>query len=255
MNKQIKIKDNCFHYLEFGKNKKEVILCLHGYADSAAIFNELGRALKNRYRVLALDFPMIHLSEKIQSMRSLTHYVSQFICTLRLPKITLVGFSLGGLVAINYAYYNPHQIKKLFLLNSVSQLITAELKLALFKKVKPMLTSKKFCWLYSSFAANQCIRRLLKKPYISTETIWRMKKCKTSIFGTAFNMFDSFLTDKFNSLSIPKTVVFFRDDEILKWKKYKNFIRSLDCDLVIFDKGGHASKKEYWRNIESLFYP
>lgn len=252
MYKRIKAENYNFHYLEFGKNRQKTVLCLHGYADSAVMFSNLGKLLEPKYHLLALDFPMSYESEKIQSIKSLSNYVSRFVKTLGLRQFVLVGFSLGGLVAIDYTHCQTHKVEKLYLLSSSPQLLTAKFELTLCGKFKPILTSKPFCLIYSLLNRNKYIRALFKAPPLPENTIRRMKEFSFSIFGTLFNILDVYLVKKFNSLTVPKTIIFFKDDEILRWKRYKKLIMSLDCHLAISDKGGHASKEDYWEDIQSF---
>lgn len=252
MYKEIDLGDKKFHYLEFGRDKRDIVLCLHGYADSAGIFSELGKCLNAKYRVLALDFPMIHGPEMIQDIESLTSHVAGFVEALGLRKFTLVGFSLGGLVAVNYAYRDIHRVKELYLLSSSPKLLTSGFESTLYKTFKPLLLSKASCLLHSVLSTNERIRALLKSPPISESVIMRMREYPVSIFGTLANFLNLSLIEEFNSLLIPKTVVLFKDDKILRWERYQHLVKSLDCNLVVFDKGGHAHESAYWENIKDL---
>lgn len=248
-------KIRAFSFLEFGRGNAETILCLHGYADSASIFEKLGNFLQSRYHVLALDFPMIHDQKKPQSLGNLVSYVQAFVQTQQLKTFTLVGYSLGGLVAIGYARAYRYNVDRLYLLNSLPQLIPSRTQQNLYRVLKPFLATKTFCRTYSVFARNRSLRRLRKIPVVHASILERMRTHAVSVFGTLFRTLDVSLTDAFNALSIPKCIVLFRDDEILRLKRYKRLLPLLNCDLVFFDRGGHASKNTYWKNVHTLWGP
>ncbi len=242
-----------YSFLEFGKVEQETILFLHGYADSAAMFDTLGRSLQGRFHVLAPDFPMVHQRKQPQRIDNLVAYVHGFVTAKHLRRFTLVGFSLGGLVAIAYAKTHPENVKRLYLLNSLPQLYSSAAQLSLYRLLKPFLASKTFCRTYSIFVCNRSLRRLRKIPPIKDSVIWRMRTNAISVFGTLFRAIDVSLTEAFNALSIPKCIVLFEDDEILHLKRYRRLLPLLASDLVVFDQGGHASKDIYWKKVRRLW--
>ncbi len=239
MDKIKKTNNHVFHYREFGKKNKKVILTLHGYADSAKMFNPLGKSLEDEYHVITLDFPMIYNQKKIENLNTLADYVTEFINLLKLEKFTLVGFSMGGLIAVECAYKNQKKVNKLILLNSFPQLFPRRRQYLLYQVIKPILKTKTAYRIASSILMKN--NRQVRKNYIS-------------IFGTCFNVVGSKLFNKFISLPIKKTIVLFEDDKIVNPKKYKKLIKYLDCDLIVFPKGGHAvDRKSYWENVEKLW--
>jgi len=238
MDKIKKTNNHVFHYREFGNKNQDVVILLHGYADSAEMFNPLGQYLKEKYHVIALDLPMIHQQKKIENVTSLAHYVNKFATSLKLSHFSLVGFSLGGLVSIEYSHIYPNKVKELFLLNSFPQLLINRPQFMIYKVIKPMLMSKTFCKFLSLFKKrNQSV----KPNFIS-------------VFGTMFNVIDAKLINKFISLPMEKTIVFFKDDRAINPRRFRKFFKSLNCNLVIFPHGGHAQDQEtYWKNIEKLW--
>lgn len=254
MDRKVISKNNTYHYLEYGSDNSDIILCLHGYADSASTFSECGQLLSHKYRIIALDFPMLYNNDNIYNLDGLTEFVNEFVNTLSLHKFTLIGFSLGGLVAINYAFNYQSKIDKLLLLNTSPIIFRSKIQYKLYSKFKPFLTTKKFTKTYAKLSSNTKIRKLLKTPGITEKNLSYIQKNFLSIFGTLFSIIDSSLIEKFNSLTITKTIILLKDDEVLKFKKYQKFINSLNGTIIIFEEGGHASKENYWKQIVSLLF-
>lgn len=245
--------NNSFYYLEYGTPEKETLLFLHGYADSALMFAKLGQSLSHKYHVLCLDFPMIHEPDKVQSIQSLANFAKEFIESQGLEDFSLIGFSLGGSVSIELISLNKIKIKNLYLLNSVPQFLPTRFMRDFYKTVKPIITTKFGSILYSRFNTNSFLREIFHAPPITNTVISRMRDYPISIYGTLFDILDLDLTEKFNSIKVPKTVVLFKDDTIVPWKRYRDYIEKLEANLVVFDKGWHAAKKQYWNNVKSLW--
>lgn len=242
-----------FPYTIFGEKNKKVFICLPGYADEAELFNDFAKHLAKRYKVVLPEFPMIHTEKKVESLKTLTEYLETFCQHLKLTRFTLLGFSLGGMVATNYAFHHLEKIEKLYLLSSLPQLIISRKKLALYRLVKPILTNGLFCKIYLRFNVNDAIRKIYGSENMKPNREKMMRDHPISIFGTFFNIGDGQLRGQFNSLSIPKTIILFEDDKILKLEKYRKFIKTLKCQFVIFKKGGHANSKNYWKKVKSVF--
>lgn len=217
------------------------------------MFSKLASSLSRKYRVICLDFPMIHEPTTIQSLSSLAEYVGEFIEALDLDNFVLIGFSLGGMVAIELVNREDFKIERLYLLNSVPQFLPSKTLRIVYHFLKPILKTKTVCYLYSRLNTNMVLRNIFQGPKIKQIVLTRMKDDSFSIFGTLFNMLDVDLTKKFRSISIPKTVVLFKDDTIVPWERYKKHLEEFKTNLVVFDRGWHAARKEYWENIKSLW--
>src|SRR5256885_4270428 len=108
------------HYLKGGSGHK-VLLCFHGYGESALNFSFLVPGLSEEYIILAVDLPFHgetswkadHTSGK--ELKAITDAIltreglSKF-------KIELLGFSLGGRIALTLFQEMPERVSRLVLL-------------------------------------------------------------------------------------------------------------------------------------------
>ena len=251
-NPSMKLKEQ-FHYYEYGAGNLKTLLFLPGYADSGLMYQKLGRSLSKNYRVIALDFPMIHDPEKIYDLTTLTDFVESFVKELGLDNFTIVGFSSCGHVAVNYAYNNPGKLKELILLNSVPRFILSKINRRIYKILTPFFLLRPALFIYSRFNTTKIIRKILKLPHISSFTIDRMKSYYFSVFGTAVNLIGESILVRFKKVKVPKKIIFFKDDTIIPWARYQHFVEKLDCEVVVFSEGLHADKKIYWEKLKSLW--
>jgi esterase len=95
------------HYLEWGKAGLPVVVCVHGYTSSAQAFNALARHLQDRFYIVAMD--VRGHGESRWSPMGAYQYADQagdlvaFVDRLALPRFTLIGTSMGGIIAMTYA--------------------------------------------------------------------------------------------------------------------------------------------------------
>lgn len=107
---------------EFGiKNKsKPVIVFLHGFTGSSRDWQRIISELKDDYHCLAVDLIGHGLSSsppqiENYSSESLNNHLLSIINFFELEKINLIGYSMGGRAALNYAVNFPHQLDGLIL--------------------------------------------------------------------------------------------------------------------------------------------
>jgi esterase len=94
-------------YLEWGDPGAPPVVCVHGYTSSAETFNALARRLSDRVRLIAMD--VRGHGESAWSPDGAYRYEDQagdlaaFVDQLGLQRFTLIGTSMGGIIAMTYA--------------------------------------------------------------------------------------------------------------------------------------------------------
>lgn len=108
------------HYLTEGSGSPALLL--HGLGGFAAVWRHNLAALGRHASVIALDLPGFGLSAKPHGPYSLAFFaraIEGFRRALGLDRLTLVGHSLGGAVAVAYALAYPTRAERLALLGAV----------------------------------------------------------------------------------------------------------------------------------------
>ncbi|HJT44968.1 MAG TPA: alpha/beta hydrolase, partial [Chthoniobacterales bacterium] len=97
------------------------VVLLHGLADDTGVWERVIPALAKTHRVIALDQIGFGRSGKpLLSYRvaTLVDFVDRFLCDLKIDRATLVGNSLGGWVAADFALAHSERVDRLVLSDS-----------------------------------------------------------------------------------------------------------------------------------------
>jgi len=103
------------------------LVLLHGWAMSSAVFAEVMPQLAKSHRVLALDLPGHGASDPAPAytLPGLAEDVAAWLGIVGIQRCALLGWSLGGQVAMQLAVGRPHVVDKLLLISSTPR-FTAE---------------------------------------------------------------------------------------------------------------------------------
>ena len=97
-----------------------VVVLIHGFGDAGAGWVNVAQALADRYRVILLDLPghgrSTHTAPAL-TMGDLIQSISDLTARIDGPLI-LVGNSLGGWVAAEWALRHPARVTQLHMVNS-----------------------------------------------------------------------------------------------------------------------------------------
>lgn len=101
--------------------KGPVVMLVHGVAGSRHIWDSVIPRLAERFRVVAVDLPGHGESEKPRGDYSLGAYATvlrDLLEVLGYRRVTVVGHSLGGGIAMQFAYQFPDRCERLILVAS-----------------------------------------------------------------------------------------------------------------------------------------
>ena len=114
----IQLPGGAVHYREMGQG--QTIILLHANPGDSQDFAAVMPALAQHYRVLALDWPGYGLSPAQANFRGAggaTQLLADFIQVLNCGPVILLGNSLGGNAAVQYAARYPQNVSRLILIS------------------------------------------------------------------------------------------------------------------------------------------
>ena len=110
------------HYLDWGGEALPLLLCIHGYAQNAHSWDFTALALRDRYRVLALDLRGHGDSQWAPdgdySQGAYLGDLEAFVETAAAGPLVVVGLSLGGTLAYSYAAAHPDRVRTLVVVDT-----------------------------------------------------------------------------------------------------------------------------------------
>ncbi|MBM9511322.1 alpha/beta fold hydrolase [Desulfogranum marinum] len=113
--------DGCtLHYLEAGERGQKTIVLLHGMKFKAETWQELGTMdfLANQgFRVVAVDMPGFGQSPECE--KTPVEMLHAFLNVMSLSQVTLIGPSMGGKIAIEFAIAHGAGLSALVLVGAV----------------------------------------------------------------------------------------------------------------------------------------
>lgn len=111
-------------YMESNGRGPELLL-LHGWGLHGGVWDTLVPRLTPKFRVTRIDLPGHGRSRDVPMPPSLTELTLQTMAAVP-PGAVVLGWSLGGLVALEAALRMPQRLRGLILANSTPRFITAE---------------------------------------------------------------------------------------------------------------------------------
>ena len=135
--KNILYKNTKISYTDSGEGN--AIVLLHGFLENKKMWAEYVKLFSEKYRVITIDLLGHGESDclgYVHEMEDNANVVYEVLQSLKIEKVTILGHSMGGYVALAFAELFSENIKKLVLLNSTSKEDSAEKKLNRTRAIK-----------------------------------------------------------------------------------------------------------------------
>ncbi|BCX03141.1 MAG: alpha/beta hydrolase [Candidatus Roseilinea sp.] len=114
------------HYFEAGARGTPAIILIHGLQDEADTWRHVFDPLAQTHRVIALDLPGFGRSDKARRRYGVPFYaqvVLGLMDALKIGYATLIGNSLGGMIAETIALTHPPRVSRLVLVGGTIHIV------------------------------------------------------------------------------------------------------------------------------------
>lgn len=108
--------ENGFQYVEHGQGP--VLLLLHGLFGALSNFQGVFDAFSKDYHVIIPLLPIYEKTHANASVDGMTDYLEEFVAMKEIRKISLLGNSLGGHIALVYSLRHPENVASMILTGS-----------------------------------------------------------------------------------------------------------------------------------------
>ncbi|WP_331232780.1 alpha/beta fold hydrolase [Natronorarus salvus] len=251
------------HYLTAGHDGPAVILLHGGGLDSAAVsWRETLPALADGYQVFAPDLPGYGESahpEAPYSIEYFAHTLSGFMDALNITHASLVGISMGGGIALQFALSNPDRVDRLVAVDSYG--LTGEVpggKLGYLVVRLPLFRRLTYGALRNSRRLMRAsVRRMVGSPDVVTPgmVVEIEREAKREDAGLAFNRFQraevgwnglrTEFSDRLHELSVPTLFVHGAEDTLVPPEaSIRAATLAPDAELEMMEGVGHWPPRE-----------
>lgn len=229
-----KINDIELYIEKYGSGKP--IVFSYGWLDDCSIWSsQIDAFAKNNTKII-YDHRGHGLSDKPKgdySIKELSDDLYSLIEELRLEKTIIVGFSLGGMVALRFAIEHPDRIIKLVLVGTTAKMALTMHIIRILKYILP----------YKTIARIVCKRKFYKpSKQIIEDALSRAMKVDRYVAYKCLNEFTKNydIRDMISLIKVPTLIVVGEKDKLnLKASKYLNR-KIKNSELRIVSGSGHT---------------
>lgn len=238
-------KNTTVNFDESGKGN--VVLLIHGFLEDLSMWTDLTSHLDKRYRVISVDLLGHGKSDcygYVHTMEDQADMLFALISELRLRKISLIGHSMGGYIALAFAELYPDNVRSLILLNSSAQQDTPERKI---NRDRAIDVVKKNSSTFIKMATQNLFDTNAHKLFTNEIEAFTQQALKTPLQGVIAAL-EGMKTriDREALLHFspyPKLVIASENDTIIPLNDIKNQIQDADVTFEVIP-GGHVSTIE-----------
>jgi esterase len=116
---QVSVNGLDLHYLDWGNAGAPPVVCVHGYTSSAEPFNALARHFHDRFHIVAPDVrghgESAWSPDGAYQYRDQVSDLAGLVDQLGLTRFTLIGTSMGGIIAMAYAEAHAERLVRLII--------------------------------------------------------------------------------------------------------------------------------------------
>lgn len=234
--KKIKIDGRDVHYFTAGHGDPLVVI--HGGGGDASTWLNNMAELADKYTVYVPDLPGFGESQPLEGdyyIPELTEFVDGFSDKLGLESFNLVGHSIGGGVALNYALKFPHKIRKLVLISS----LCLGWEIALWVRIMSIPSRITGA---AVLAVLRGVKWLVKTLLIPVEFVIPISPSSVNLGSSiaTFKQQTLVLANRLSELVMPTLLVWGAKDEIVPVRQAYAAAQVIpNCQLRVFENVGH----------------
>lgn len=239
----MQLEDFSLHYLEQGSGPHPLVF-VHGFISSHAWWlPTLERLDPEVYHAYAVDLRACGQSEQIETGHTLAQYAEdlyQFIEQLGLERFTLVGHSMGGGIAMQFALAHQERLNALVL---VDPLAPSGMRIA------PEITA----WINAQQGNTEGIRQIVLGAFATPPTDEYLERLVTDgvrwgkavYLGTMDDMASFSLVEQLPGITLPALVTWGDKDTVIPFQGIVETYTSIPgCSLEVWHGVGHSGPVE-----------
>jgi 2-hydroxy-6-oxonona-2,4-dienedioate hydrolase len=234
------------HYVEAGSGP--VVILLHGLGGDSTNWQFNIAQLARHYRVIVPDQIGFGKSDKpLINYRIATYvdFLDGFLKAMKIERASLVGNSMGGWVAANYALAHPEKVERLVLVDAAGYAFAPGFDTGQLIKLNPS-TREGMKELVSHVFYNKVI--FMSDAFIDASLAARINAGDGhTIRSITESMIrrEDFLDNRLAAIKQPTLIIWGREDGLLPLADGQRFQKEIPgAQLIVFDQCGHVPQVE-----------
>ncbi len=221
------------------------ILLIHGLGGSidSWIFNR--DELSKEFHTIAMDLLGFGLSSKPKirySIGMFVKFIYEFLKRLKIEKTSIIGSSLGGQIAVEFAIRYPTILNKLILISPAGTTPYS------FKYTNELLL---YINIFDAKDKEELRNKLIGLGKVSEDYLnfmydyIRMENTKEAFLSALKHSANApRLYTRINNIRAPIMIIWGKEDKIIPVKYSKSFIETKNCRLILLENCGHRAHYE-----------
>lgn len=240
------------NYTSTGKGS--AIVLLHGFLENSSMWSDLVPILSKKNNVITVDLFGHGKTEDlgyVHTMEEQAAMVRSVLKILNIRKVTLIGHSMGGYVALAFADLFPKNTKGVCLMNSTAYPDTTEKKINRDRAIEVVKQNHQTFVRISIPQLFSEENRILLESKIEAVIKEGLRTTKQGIIASLEGM--KIRKDRTSILKkdeLKKLLILGKKDSILNFEDHQRQVKNTDTELIILSQG-HMSHIE--NNIELTF--
>lgn len=249
------------HYYSWGKGSR-LLFCFHGYGESGESFAFLGAALGEDYTIVAIDLPFHGLTEWKEGLFFDPQQLPVLLqgIAARLPGRSaawrLLGYSMGGRIALQLLESSPEIIEKMVLLAPDGLVVNPWYWLATQTRAGNRLfrrTMQRPGWFFLLLRLGNAFRLVNPSVYKFTVNYINDDRVRQDLYTRwttmrGFRPHLSAIRDLIRARRLPVVLIYGRYDRIIRWERGERFRKkgiAAYCRLILISTGHQLLRTQY----------
>ena len=242
------------HYRESGPSTAPAIVMLHGFGSSLQTWDAWSKALESSHRVIRMDLtgfgltgaaPDGNYSDEADVMR-----LDQFINALGVQAFTLMGHSMGGRIAWNYASAYPAKVSRLVLLAPDGYPPQGQKIGDKPYDVGPI--AEVIQWVMPKFLVKKSIEPAFYNPKLINDALveryydlLRAPTVRQAILARMRQTINSDPVERLKKIQAPTLLLWGQGDVMIPSRNSEDYEKAIkNAKVVVFPKAGHLLQEE-----------
>ncbi len=236
-------------YAESGEGVNHILL-IHGLGGSSESWINNIDVLGRYFHVFAPDLIGFGHSEKPEiryTMKIFANFLANFLDTIGIRKTNVIGSSLGGQIAAEFAIAYPNKVEKLVLISPAGIPPKSFKGTKELKRYVKMFDAKSLEDIRKAVTPVDSDRSAITDQYVKSVYQYTMMEGAKQAFMSSLAGSASAprLASRLNSIRAKTLVIWGKDDRLIPVKYCEAFITKMEnCKLLLIERCGHRPHVE-----------